>query len=50
MFPNSLGLGGSQINAVDLGAEMVRRGHEVTVFAPQGPLREQIHWLMEWTT
>ena len=42
VFPNSLGLGGSQINAIDLGAEMVRRGHRVTVFAPPGPLRERV--------
>ncbi len=41
--PNTLKIGGSAINAIDLAAAVRDRGHEVTVFAIPGPLEERIH-------
>ncbi|GAA1788847.1 glycosyltransferase family 4 protein [Agromyces lapidis] len=38
--PHSLELGGSQRNAIDLATAFVRRGHDVTVFGPDGELVE----------
>lgn len=36
------GIGGSQINAVDLGAAVRDLGHQVVVFAQHGPLEERV--------
>lgn len=38
VFPQLLSLGGASIAAVELAGEMRRRGHDVTVFGPPGPL------------
>jgi glycosyltransferase involved in cell wall biosynthesis len=38
VYPHELGMGGSQINAIELAAELRDRGHGVTVFAPRGML------------
>lgn len=35
-------IGGANLNAIDIGAELVRRGHEVTVFAQRGPLVDKL--------
>lgn len=40
--PNTLKIGGSAINAIDLAAAVRDRGHEVTVFGEPGPLTERI--------
>lgn len=37
-----LAIGGSQINAIEIGARLSQRGHEVIVYAPDGELRERI--------
>lgn len=42
VYPPSLRLGGSQLGAVELAEEMSRRGHEVVVFAEDGPLRDRV--------
>lgn len=42
VYPHSLEYGGSQINAIDLATSLSRRGHEVRLFGPDGPLRERI--------
>ncbi|MGC5628589.1 glycosyltransferase [Georgenia sp. Z1344] len=39
--PHDMGMGGSQINALDLAAAVRDRGHEVVVYAPPGPLVER---------
>ena len=38
--PPTLGIGGSQRNAIDLGAAVRDRGHDVTILAPSGPMEE----------
>jgi hypothetical protein len=38
VYPHELGMGGSQINAIELAAQLRDRGHGVTVFAPPGML------------
>lgn len=38
--PHDMGMGGSQINALDLAAAMRNRGHEVLLYAPSGPLAD----------
>ncbi|WP_305784092.1 glycosyltransferase family 4 protein [Symbioplanes lichenis] len=38
VFPHSLEIGGSQINAIELGATIRDLGHEVTVMGDPGPL------------
>lgn len=40
--PHELIVGGSQINAIDLAALMLQRGHNVEVYAPPGPLISKI--------
>jgi len=40
VYPHSMELGGSQLNALDLAREYARQGHEVTLIAEPGPLRE----------
>lgn len=40
--PHGLGIGGSQINAIDLAAGAAAAGHEVAVYCKPGPLVERI--------
>lgn len=40
--PHGLGIGGSQINAIDLAAGAAAAGHEVIVYGKPGPLVERI--------
>lgn len=40
--PHDLGIGGSQINAIDLAAAVSAAGHEVLVYGKPGPLVERI--------
>lgn len=40
--PHDLGIGGSQINAIDLAAAAADAGHEVLVYGKPGPLAERI--------
>lgn len=42
VFPNELGIGGSQLNAIELGAAVRDLGHEVVVFGEPGVLVERI--------
>ena len=37
-----LSIGGSHINAIEIGALIKQRGHEVIVYSPDGPLRERV--------
>jgi glycosyltransferase involved in cell wall biosynthesis len=37
-----LAIGGSQINALEMGSRLMRMGHEVIVYAPEGELRRRI--------
>lgn len=37
-----LAVGGSQINAIEIGSRLSQRGHEVIVYAPDGDLRDRI--------
>lgn len=41
-FPHDLGIGGSQINAIDIAAALQRRGHSLLVFGRSGALNEHI--------
>jgi glycosyltransferase involved in cell wall biosynthesis len=43
--PASLAIGGSQLNAVELAGAMARRGHDVRIFGPEGPLCDLIERL-----
>lgn len=36
--PHHMGMGGSQLNAIELAAKVRDRGHEVTLYAPEGTL------------
>jgi glycosyltransferase involved in cell wall biosynthesis len=40
-----LSIGGSHINAIELGSLIKQRGHEVIVYATDGPLRERVEEL-----
>ncbi|MCO6049119.1 glycosyltransferase family 4 protein [Mesorhizobium sp. RP14(2022)] len=42
VYPHDLGIGGSQINAIDLAASVAARGHEVMVYGVPGPLNSHI--------
>lgn len=42
VYPHDLSIGGSQLNAIELGAAVARRGHEVVVFGRPGKLVERI--------
>jgi glycosyltransferase involved in cell wall biosynthesis len=42
VFPASLSVGGSQLNAIELAAALQRRGHEVSVFGSDGPLVDTV--------
>jgi glycosyltransferase involved in cell wall biosynthesis len=37
-----LSIGGSHINAIEIGSLIKRRGHDVIVYSPGGPLRERV--------
>lgn len=39
---HSLSVGGSHINAIEIGSLLRQRGHEVIVYAPDGPLRDLV--------
>jgi L-malate glycosyltransferase len=39
---HNLGIGGSQLNAIDLAAGAAAAGHEVVVYGPRGPLVDRI--------
>ena len=45
VYPHSLAIGGSQLNAVELAAAVRDRGHEVLIYAVPGPLAERIERL-----
>ena len=40
--PHELAMGGSQMNAIELAAQAQRDGHQVMVFAPEGPLSQRV--------
>lgn len=42
VYPHELAIGGSQLNAIDLAAEVAGRGHEVIVYGVPGPLTDYI--------
>lgn len=42
VYPHDLGIGGSQINAIELAAAVGARGHDVAVFGAPGPLVTRI--------
>ena len=42
VYPHDLGIGGSQINAIDLAAGVAEAGHDVVVYAVPGPLVDYI--------
>ncbi|MEO5319472.1 glycosyltransferase [Arthrobacter sp. CC3] len=45
VYPHDLGIGGSQINAIELAGATQRMGHETIVFGRPGPLVEKIRGL-----
>ncbi|MGX5734878.1 glycosyltransferase family 4 protein [Bosea thiooxidans] len=45
LYPHSMELGGSQINAIQLAGAIRDRGHEVVVLAEPGPLVARVHKL-----
>ncbi|SDB93445.1 Glycosyltransferase involved in cell wall bisynthesis [Raineyella antarctica] len=48
--PHDTGMGGSQINAIDLAAAVRQRGHDVMLYAPPGPLLDRVRALdLDWT-
>ncbi|MBY6367520.1 glycosyltransferase [Rhodococcoides corynebacterioides] len=42
VYPHDLGLGGSQLNAIDLAAAAAETGHEVCVYGDPGPLVDRV--------
>lgn len=42
VYPHQLVMGGSQINAIELAATVRDMGHEMTIVAPDGPLKSMI--------
>lgn len=42
VYPHSMEIGGSQLNAVELALGLARRGHTVTVIGEPGPLVERV--------
>lgn len=42
-YPHDLGMGGSQLNAIDLSAEIQRAGHEVVIYGQSGVLVDYVH-------
>jgi glycosyltransferase involved in cell wall biosynthesis len=45
VYPNSMEIGGSQLNAVELAAALRDRGHEVVVYSEPGPLVDKVREL-----
>jgi glycosyltransferase involved in cell wall biosynthesis len=45
VYPHDLGIGGSQLNAIELAGAVRDQGHEVLVFGPAGPLEGRIEEL-----
>lgn len=45
VYPHDLGIGGSQLNAIELAAAVQGRGHEVVVYGRPGPLNRRIEEL-----
>jgi glycosyltransferase involved in cell wall biosynthesis len=45
IYPHSMEIGGSQLNAVELGGALARRGHDILVFGEDGPLVDLVHTL-----
>ncbi|MET0931945.1 MAG: glycosyltransferase [Aeromicrobium sp.] len=45
VYPHDLGIGGSQLNAIDIAHEVSRRGHEVLVYGQPGPLTTRVEQL-----
>lgn len=45
IYPHDLGIGGSQLNAIELAAAMQALGHEVVVFGRPGPLVSRLNEL-----
>jgi glycosyltransferase involved in cell wall biosynthesis len=45
VYPHTLSIGGSQLNAIELAAAVRDRGHEVWVFGAPGPLTDHIREL-----
>ena len=45
VYPHSMEIGGSQINAVELAGAVRNRGHDVAVFGGPGPLRATVETL-----
>ena len=43
VYPHDLGIGGSQINAIEMAERAQRAGNEVIVFGNPGPLVDRIH-------
>lgn len=49
VFVHDLGVGGSQLNAIELAREVQENGHDVIVFGPQGPLVDTVQrWGLEF--
>ncbi|MGO4785737.1 glycosyltransferase family 4 protein [Cryobacterium sp. W22_MBD10_FK3] len=42
VYPHDLGIGGSQLNAIEIAAALQRRGHRVVVFGTPGALSKRI--------
>ena len=42
VYPHDLGIGGSQLNAIELAAAVQRLGHEVIVYGRPGPRTRHI--------
>jgi glycosyltransferase involved in cell wall biosynthesis len=42
VYPHDLGIGGSQINAIEIAAQSAAQGHEVCIFGRPGPLVDRI--------
>lgn len=45
VYPHDLGMGGSQLNAIELAAEVQRLGHDVVVYGQRGVLVDRIEEL-----
>lgn len=43
VYPHVMEIGGSQMNAIDLAAAVRDLGHQVTVYAEDGPLVDRVH-------
>lgn len=42
VYPHDLGVGGSQLNAIEIGHQVSRMGHEVMIYGQPGPLTQRI--------